>query len=198
MIKNIGQLVEGMKVVLAIYGTVIRDARVMLGTGTDGKPRVWFCQNAAEGSRNANPYGYRYAFSVGVNSDGTLRLGTNGVTGLRAWTEADAEPQVTLTLTDGSRVSADEYARGVGSLVAAPAGYRLERLAVTAVEKTVTVNGEKYPVKFSDGAASAGMEFKTVSKFAAAAADRRQAADKYDALRAEYNRLASAYGWARA
>ena len=88
--------------------------------------------------------------------------------------------------------------RGFGGLVAAPAGYRITRLAVKGVEKTVTVNGETYPVKFSDGAASAGMEFKTVSKFAAAAADRRQAADKYDALRAEYNRLASAYGWARA
>lgn len=197
MIKNIGQLVEGMKVVLAIYGVVIRDARVMLGTGTDGRPRVWFCQNAAEGSRNANPYGYRYAFSVGVNGDGTLRLGTNGVTGLRAWTEADAETQETLTLEDGSRVADVNYVNGA-LLPVVPAGYRLERLAVTAVEKTVTVNGKKYPVKFSDGAASAGMEFKTVGKFAAAAADRRQAADKYDALRAEYNRLAAAYGWTRA
>ena len=197
MIKNIGQLVEGMKVVLAIYGTVIRDARVMLGTGTDGKPRVWFCQNAAEGSRNANPYGYRYAYSVGVNGDGTLRLDVNSVTGLRAWTEADAEPQVTLVLADGSRVADVNYVNGA-LLPVVPAGYRLERLAVAAVEKTVTVNGEKYPVKFSDGAASAGMEFKTVSKFAAAAADRRQAADKYDALRAEYNRLAAAYGWTRA
>lgn len=197
MIKNIGQLVEGMKVVLAIYGVVIRDARVMLGTGADGKPRVWFCQNVAEGSTNANPYGYRYAFSVGVNSNGTLRLGINGVTVLRAWTEADAETQETLTLADGSRVAAENYVSGA-ILPVVPAGYRLERLAVTAVEKTVTVNGTKYPVKFSDGVASAGMEFKTVNKFAAAAAERRQAADKYDALRAEYNRLASAYGWTRA
>lgn len=195
MIKNIGELVEGMKVVLSIAGDLIRDARVMIGTGTDGKARVWFCQNKAPGGINANPYGYAYAFSVGVNRDGSLRLETNGVTGLRAWTAADEAPRETLILEDGSRVSAAEYADIQAAR--APAGYRLTRLAVKGVEKTVKVNGKGYKVAFSDGVASAGMEFKTVAKFAEAAADRRQAAAKYEAIGYAYDRLAAAYGWSR-
>lgn len=196
MIKNIGELVEGMKVVLSISGVAITDARVMIGTGTAGKPRVWFCQNTAVGGDNSNPYGYRFAFSVGVERDGSLRLAVNGVSGLRAWTAADDAPKVILTLSDGSKVAEQDYVTPRG-VFAAPAGYRLERLSVVGAKTVERVNGKDYPVDFADGVASAGMEFKTVSKFAAAIAERRQAIAKYEAIGAAYNRLAAKYGWAR-
>ena len=117
-ITNIGQLVEGKKVVLTIDGTVIRDAKVKIGTGTEGKPRVWFCQNAKSGSKNSNPYGYCYAFSVGVNTDGTLRLNENGVDGLREWTVADDRvTEVTIggvTYSDGRASGGDLKFASIG------------------------------------------------------------------------------------
>lgn len=117
-IKNIGAVREGQKVVLSIEGTLIKDAKVHVGTGTEGKPRVWFCQNSKRGSKNANPYGYAYAFSVGVNSDGTLRLGNNGVDGLREWTVADERvTEVTVngvTYSDGRASGGDLKFASIG------------------------------------------------------------------------------------
>lgn len=197
-LTNIGQLREGMKIVAILDGVEVRDAKVHIGTGTAGKPRVWFCQNKVAGSDNSNPFGYRYAFSVGVEADGSLRLPPqNNVLGLREWTPADDGPRTVLTLSDGSKIDQDDYVAPSGS-ARAPAGYRLERLSVVGVE--TIVNG--YPVKFSDGVASAGMEFKTVSEFDAAIADREakidelnKAIDKYEANKYAYNAFARKYGW---
>jgi hypothetical protein len=186
-ITNIGQVYEGQKVVAILDGVEVRDAKIHIGTGTAGKPRVWFCQNKVAGSDNSNPFGYRYAFSVGVESDGSLRLPpANNVRGLRAWTSADDLPETTLILSDGSRIAASDYAAPAAG-ARAPAGYRLERLTVVGAEE----NG----VKFSDGVASAGLEFKTVAKFAQAVADREKAIAKYNANKARYNQLALQYGW---
>ena len=116
-ITNIGQLVKGMKVTAEIEGRFIPGARVKLGTGADGKPRVWFCQNAVAGSDNRNPYWFRYAFSVGVNANGTLRLETNRVTLLREWRASDdapAAPVVTEIVADGMRYAADGTASSAG------------------------------------------------------------------------------------
>lgn len=188
-ITNIGQVYEGQKIVCILDGVEVRDAKIHIGTGTAGKPRVWFCQNKVAGSDNSNPFGYRYAFSVGVEADGSLRLPPqNDVKGLRAWTPADDEPEVTLTLSDGSRIAASDWvAPAYGAR--APAGYRLVRLDVVAAEE----NG----VKFSDGVASAGMEFKTVAKFDEAIAERAKAIAKYQANKARYNEFAAKFGWTR-
>ena len=111
LITNIGQIVEGKKVVLTIEGTLIKDAKIHVGVGTEGKPRVWFCQNSKRGSKNTNPFGYAYAFSVGVNTNGTLRLSENGVDGLREWTVADdSVTEVTIggvTYSDGRASGGD-------------------------------------------------------------------------------------------
>lgn len=188
-LTNIGQVYEGQKVVCILDGVEVRDAKIHIGTGTAGKPRVWFCQDKVAGSDNSNPFGYRYAFSVGVNADGSLRLPPqNNVQGLRDWTPEDDRPAVILTLSDGSRVAESDWAAPAYG-VRAPAGYRLERLAVVGAEE----NG----VKFSDGVASAGMEFKTVAKFDAAITDRLAAASKYRANKARYNEFAAKFGWTR-
>lgn len=210
-ITKLCEVTEGAKVVLAINGTLIKDAKVHLGIGSDGKVRVWFCQNAASGAFNLNPYGYRYAYSVGVNCDGTLRLEKNGIAGLRLWSAAlDAAPVYNgpvYVLEDGSKVTADEYDRGY-SVAATIPGYRVTRMKVIAVEE----NG----IKFANGVASAGMQFKTVSKFAGAIRDRSEtitelreeiaelqndiadctkAIGKYQANKARYNQFARKFGW---
>ena len=213
------QVSHGMKVVLSICGALIKDAVVKLGYGADGKARVWFCQNVVSGSDNSNPFGYRYAFSVGVNCDGTLRLEKNGVAGLRAWTAADLAPAYTgpvYVLEDGSRVNADEYDRGFALGYTAAPGFRVVRMKVVAVEEK--------GVTFTNGTASAGMEFKTVAKFDGAIRDRRQgiedlreeiadlndeiadlndeiadkskAISKYQANKSRYNQFARKFGWA--
>ena len=197
-LTNIGQVYEGQKIVAILDGVEVRDAKVHIGTGTAGKPRVWFCQDKVAGSNNDNPFGYRYAFSVGVEADGSLRLPPqNNVRGLREWTPADDVPEVILTLSDGSKVSEADYVAPAAG-VRAPAGYRLERLTVIGAE--AKVNG--YDVEFSDGVASAGMEFKTVAKFNEAIADREvkigeltKAINKYAANKAKYNEFARKFGW---
>ena len=188
-LTNIGQVYEGQKIVVILDGVEVRDAKIHIGTGTAGKPRVWFCQDKVAGSDNSNPFGYRYAFSVGVNADGSLRLPPqNNVQGLRDWTPEDDRPAVILTLSDGSRVAESDWAAPAYG-VRAPAGYRLERLSVVGVEED--------GVKFSDGVASAGMEFKTVAKFDAAIAERAKAIAKYQANKARYNEFAAKFGWTR-
>ena len=205
-ITNIGQVREGMKIVAILDGVEVRDAKIHVGTGTAGKPRVWFCQNKVAGSDNSNPFGYRYAYSVGVEADGSLRLPpSNDVRGLREWTPADDVAEVILTLSDGSKIAEADYTAPAFG-VRAPAGYRLTRLAVVGAE--AKVNG--YDVKFSDGAASAGLEFKNVAKFDQAIADRyaaigelekaigelEKAIRKYEANKAAYNAFARKFGWA--
>lgn len=188
-ITNIGQVYEGQKIVVILDGVEIRDAKIHIGTGTAGKPRVWFCQNKVAGSDNSNPFGYRFAYSVGVEPDGSLRLPPqNDVKGLRAWTTDDDRPAVTLVLSDGSRIAESDWVTPAYG-VRAPAGYRLERLSV--------VGAEEDGVKFSDGVASAGMEFKTVAKFDAAIAERAKAIAKYQANKARYNEFAAKFGWTR-
>jgi YD repeat-containing protein len=228
-ITNIGQLTEGLKVVLNIEGNDILDAKVHIGTGTLGKPRVWFCQNTARGSDNDNAYGYDYAFSVGVEANGALRLEGNDVRGLRAY-DADIDDLAEITrraeaelrrrqaeLTAARRQAElaaarelrrqEEEANAARRLAALRAGRPILTLRTgetvseydyTEDGRTVGVTSATFNgVKYSNGTASAGMEFKTVSKFAEAIAERELAIAKYRANKAQYNVFARRFGWSR-
>jgi len=236
-ITNIGQLTEGLKVVLNIKGDDILDAKVHIGTGTSGKPRVWFCQNTASGSNNRNVYGYDYAFSVGVEANGALRLTENGVQGLRAYDanlddlaginrRAEAELRRRQAELAAARELRQEEAAAARSAARAElrrqeeeaaaarrlAALRAGRPVLTLVNgetvseydytedgRTIRVVGASFNgVKYADGTASAGMEFKTVSKFAEAIAERELAIAKYRANEAQYDVFARRFGWSRA
>lgn len=219
-ITNIGQLTEGKKVVLIIDGDEILDAKVHIGTGTSGKPRVWFCQNTASGSNNRNVYGYDYAFSVGVEANGALRLTENGVQGLRAY-DANLDDLAGITrraeaelrrrqaeLAAARELRRQEKYQAACRLAALRAGRPVLTLSngeivseydYTEDGRTIRVVGACFKgVKYADGIASAGMEFKTVSKFAEAIAERELAIAKYRANGAQYNVFARRFGWSRA
>lgn len=255
-LTNIGELREGQKVVLNINGTAVMDCKVHIGAGNRGKPRVWFCNRLVAGEQNSNPFGYRYAFSVGVESDGSLRLAENGVSGLREFTAADEAPvflQVGTRITSAAQCVTGQYASATCGGVKASGvlhvsnggvwlcqnavsrttgpdlhGYRFgwklfcgdsrdivaasapilslsngrrisedkflaERAAGmnNASVDSVTLDG----VTYSDGRASAGLNYATVAKFNKAIAEHQATIAKYDANKATYLKLAATYGW---